>query len=198
MGEIASQLVAVLQRQPPSVWSTVRFNDEHWLEFVISHHGMEQWRQQLIDRPWSGPAAAGPSLAPSSLWNLQAGYELCCRWQTLHRTLDSRTQSTSQLPQLETQETPDRAFQPPPMSSVLGELIHELLEICDRTHDEGVTATQLLHQVRGVIIALERCVRVTPPGAAAAPQLSHWLTPTQKVLHQLLHQRWGYPLPERF
>ncbi|MEO0397034.1 MAG: hypothetical protein AAF243_13765 [Cyanobacteria bacterium P01_A01_bin.137] len=190
MGEIASKLLTVLQTQAtPSVWSSIRKNDDGWIEFVISQWGIEQWRQQLMSWTLSTADKGQPcSLETEKLWQLQSGYELCCRWQSGYQ------QHVGGAEPIQTETIPAAVFcmgfYP------LHQLIHCLLDICDGW-DEA-TPSQLLQMASRLILALERCTDTTRPSSPNAEGVNRWLIPTQIVLKQLLDKRLGYQLTERF
>lgn len=179
--DIATSLIAVLQeRTTYPVWSSLRRTDEDWLEFVISQAGIMQWQQQL--KRWPLPPAVQPAWPTTSdlLWQLQSGYELCCRWQRCHPA-NSPTRSSNAAFLIR--------FQP------LHQLIHCLLDICDRWHQ--TSPLQLLHQAQHLVIALERCIAL----ATLSPEtkaVSDWLEPTRVVLQQSLNGRLGYQLIDQF
>ncbi|MEM9484179.1 MAG: hypothetical protein AAGA83_10860 [Cyanobacteria bacterium P01_F01_bin.116] len=186
-GEIASRLVTVLQQQSaPSLWASIRQTENHWIEFVISEGGMAKWRQQLLQNlPLQSAHQPAPVITATQLWSLQAGYEQCCRWQRQHC-------ETNQHEQLET-----IALRPFTITSLpLSLLIHGLLDICDRW-DEA-QPKQLLHQANQLVKAIEQCTSSTPPTAANAAIVFHWLKPTQHLLRQLLQERLRYQCPEEF
>ncbi|MEL7507427.1 MAG: hypothetical protein AAFN42_08840 [Cyanobacteria bacterium J06554_1] len=190
VGEIASKLLTVLQAQAtPSVWSSVRKDDDGWIEFVISQWGIEQWRQQLMAWTLSTADKGQPCfLEAKKLWQLQSGYELCCRWQSSYQ---QHMGGAAQRPT----ETISSAvfcmgFYP------LHQLIHRLLDICDGW-DEA-TPSQLLQMASRLVLALEQCTDTTRLSSPNAAGVNRWLIPTQIVLKQLLDKRLGYQLTERF
>ncbi|MGD1852956.1 MAG: hypothetical protein ACFB2W_01775 [Leptolyngbyaceae cyanobacterium] len=190
-GEIASRLVAFLQTHIDCpVWSRVYPHGEGWIEFVISQYGIEHWRQQLVQTPLpvsnSQPA---PPIESDRLWKLQSGYELCCRWQMLYRQT-----SSSHRPQVESRMGASTAFQV--SSPGLQSLVHCLVDMCDRW--QQATPTQLLQQADQLVVAIEQCTAATRLKSAAAGDLSHWLTPAQIILEQLLQRIWGGEPTEQF
>ena len=198
VGEIASGILAILQNQTtPHPWACIRQNDAGWIEFVLSEYGIEQWRQGLIQQPLSTPEikpdCALQTITADQLWKLQSGYELCCRWQTLHHQIVIR-ETLDQIVQTATIPMSSAMFQI--SSPSLQILIHCLLDICDRWNES--TLPQLQQQANQLIVALQKCTAATSLCSPAAKDLIHWLTPTQIVLKQLLKQRLGYHIVEHF
>ncbi|MEA5463271.1 hypothetical protein [Leptothoe sp. PORK10 BA2] len=192
MGDIASNLLRVLLGQStPSVWSSIRQNEAGWLEFVISQGGIDQWRQQLspqtLQTLQTVKQVSSQSITPEQLWQLQSGYELCCRWQACYQQMGGVAQVQTDIP-------PGVMFSMP--HPPLYQLIHCLLDICDGW-DEA-TQPQLLQMSKQLIMALEQCAGATTPASSEAGEVSRWLRPTQVVLKQLLGERLGYPLREWF
>lgn len=182
--EIAEMLVSVLQDQTPEpVWSAIRENND-WLEFVVSQQGIGQWQQQL--QQWTPSATAKPPpwpIEPEQLWQLQSGYELCCRWQ--------RYYPSNRAPLIE--QSPTAAFQMP--GDPVQHLIHCLLDICDSW---GQTKPpQLLRQARALVMALQKCI-----GSLGASQeigiVIPWLESTRIMLQQVLTRTLGYPIADQF
>ncbi len=183
--DIAAILLSVLQEQTlHPIWSSIRKTDDDWLEFVISQVGIMQWQQQLHRCPLPLTEQVSPwPIAPKQLWQLQSGYELCCRWQR-HYPIDVSAQTSRSC-----QAAFLIPFQP------LHELVHSLLDICDSWHQ--TSSPQLLQQTKHLVRALEKCIGLTrlSPEARA---VSHWLEPTRIVLQKSLNGRLGYQLIDRF
>ncbi len=187
--KIASNLLTVLLKQAtPSVWSSIRQNEDGWLEFVISQQGMDQWQQQLTPQTLLRVGHDQPyALEPAQLWQLQSGYERCCRWQARYRQMGGVPQSPSASPS----NSPFRLS-----GSPVDELIHGLLDICDGW-DEA-TLPQLLQMSQQLVVVLEKCTGAATPASPAAETLCRWLISTQIVLKQLINGRLGYQLAEYF
>ena len=184
--DIAAILLSRLQEQTPqSVWSSVRKTDNSWLEFIISEAGIWQWQQQLCQWPVPCSTEASPyPIASEQLWQLQSGYELCCRWQRYHpiampSTISSHSYQTDFL----------MPFQP------VHHLIHCLLDICDCWHQ--ISLKQLLQQTQQLVRALEKCIGLVRL-SSEAKAVKYWVEPTRVVLLQALNQRLGYSLTARF
>ncbi|MBT9313942.1 hypothetical protein IXB50_00700 [Leptothoe spongobia TAU-MAC 1115] len=180
------------------IWSSIRTNDDGWLEFVISQYGIEQWRQRLIQQSLPTLEVTSEHKLPlpisvENLWKLQSGYELCCRWQNLHHQM-GLWETHDQIASMEANNVFSTGFQVP--SPHLHTLIHGLLDICDRW-DEA-KPPQLLQQANQLIQALEQCTAITRPASPAAKEINHWLAPTQIVLKQLLHERLSYHMAAHF
>ena len=183
---IASVILTALQAQPSSLWSSVRKNNDGWIEFDISYQGMEQWRQQLTQwvlsdnvTPWS--------ISPEALWQLQSGYELCCRWQVSY----SQTDVSIQLAPYGAPTDTFLMLFPP-----LRGLIDGLLDIGDGWED--ATPPQLLQRSKQLLLALNQCVSQTRPSSLEARQVCPWLAATQIVLKHLLHSKLGHQVAEQF
>ncbi|MEM7066275.1 MAG: hypothetical protein AAF572_24300 [Cyanobacteria bacterium P01_B01_bin.77] len=189
VGEIASLLSAVLQAQTPQpVWICIRESRTGWLEFVIARGGIDRWRQSLHGRilPMDIPIRSC-SLAPEALWQLQSGYELCCRWQVCYQQLGSPSNSSV----IHSASAPYLI----PLSP-LRELIDCLLDICDMWEEAG--ALKLLEQAQRLVLALRACAGKTMPGAPEAEVVNRWFQSAQIVLEQLLGERLSYPLASQF
>ncbi|MEM9264462.1 MAG: hypothetical protein AAGA46_02960 [Cyanobacteria bacterium P01_F01_bin.13] len=186
--EIASLFLSVLQaKEMQSVWASVRKNNDGWIEFDISQHGIEQWRQQLTQQifPLRENIPSWPMEA-AQLWQLQSGYELCCRWQACHHQVG--------ISQMESEHLSSAVFR---MSFLpLRRLIHCLLSICDGWDEASLP--YLLQQTHQLIAALECCASETRPSASEAGDVSRWLASTQIVLKQLLEGRLGNEIAEQF
>ena len=187
VGKIASTLVTVLEAQTTRpVWADIRSCDRGWIEFIISQSGIERWRQRLLQ--WEA-SRMGQPLSPMSadvLWQLQSGYELCCRWQANYRTVRNAALQSSIEPGL-------IPFQ---VSAPLQNLIHCLLDICD--YWDSASLPQRLRQARQLVLALETCTGVTSPCSPTAETLSGWIEPAGIVLEQLICGQFGYPIAKRF
>ncbi len=184
--DIATMLLSILEEQTTQpVWSDIRKNDD-WLEFIISQKGMEQWQQQLQQWALSPiPKESPGSIEPEQLWQLQSGYELCCRWQRYH-PIDRSSQAAAA-------GLPTSAF----LMSVepLQSLIHGLLEICDGW--DQTTSSQLLQQTKQLVFALQKCIGMTQL-SSESKIVTNWLGSTRTVLQQVLQGRLGYPIVEQF
>ncbi|WP_152532229.1 hypothetical protein [Leptolyngbya sp. Heron Island J] len=184
--DIAAILLSRLQEQTPQpIWSSIRQTEHNWLEFMISEAGIWQWQQQLCQWPVSCTPQVPPyPIASEQLWQLQSGYELCCRWQRCH-PIDVASTISPQAYQANFL----MPFQP------IHHLIHCLLDICDSWHQSK--RPQLLQQTQQLVMALEKCiglVRLSPEAQA----VNYWLEPIQIVLLQTLNQKLGYSLTEQF
>lgn len=188
--KIASNLLTVLHnRATSSVWSSIRQNEDGWIEFVISQRGIDQWQQQLTLQtlPRIGNGLPPYALGAQKLWQLQAGYELCCRWQAAYQQMGG-------IPEKWSDSSSSRPFR---MSdSPLDELIHGLLDICDGW--DQATLPQLSTMSQQLVAALGRCTGTTTPASPAAGAMNRWLVSTQVVLKQLVNGRLGYQLTKCF
>ncbi|MGD1951440.1 MAG: hypothetical protein ACFB14_17610 [Leptolyngbyaceae cyanobacterium] len=183
LDELVDCLMSVLQHQTlPPLWSHLQKTDDGWLEFVISQGGIEQWQQHL--NQWSQPAKASSSwsIQAAWLWQLQSGYELCCRWQTRCRQQEVSVPIKSNRPSSESFLIPNQSIQA---------LIYCLLDICDNW--ENSAPNQLVQQARHLVMALETCI-ATAGLSSEVKVLSAWLEPTRVVLEQVLVGRLGYQL----
>lgn len=189
VGEIASVLSAVLQAQTPRpIWACIRETHAGWLEFVIARGGIERWQQSLHQSLLPDAPGLTCALTPETLWQLQSGYELCCRWQACYQQLGSPSQPASI----------DAASAAPYLIpfSPLQDLIDCLLDICD-AWDEA-EPHRLLAQAQRLVLALETCAGKTRPGTFEAEVVNRWFKSAQLVLEQLLNERWSYPLANQF
>ena len=187
--DIATMLLSLLHEvNPQPVWSSVQKADDGWLKFVISQSGIDYWQHQLTQWPLpESPQMQAIAIEPEQLWRLQAGYELCCRWQRHCHLANSQEGSSEISSSVRHSQTP---FLMP--SKYLATLIHCLLDICDRW--EQTDAPQLLRQVQTLVSLVEKCARLPELSSKA---ISPWTTATQIVLQQSLQGRLGYPLAKR-
>ena len=187
LDELVDCLISVLQHQTlPLVWSHLQRTDDGWLEFVISQWGIEQWQRHI--NQWSQPVKASSCLSiPTAwLWQLQSGYELCCRWQT-------HCQQTGLSVPVKSISLSSESFLIP--NQLIQALIYCLLDICDNW--ESSEPKQLVQQARRLVMALETCIAKTGL-SSEVKVLSAWLEPTRIVLEQLLVSRLGYQLAKQF
>lgn len=187
VGEIASMLSVVLHEQTAHpIWACIRKNDAGWLEFVIARDGIERWQQSLHQGTLPVTRHGLCHLTSEALWQLQSGYELCCRWQACYQQLGSPSKSiihSASVPYLI------------PFPS-LQELIDCLLDICD-VWDEA-ELPRLLEQAQRLVLALEICAGKIRPGAIEAEVVNRWFKVAQLVLEQLLNKGLSYPLATQF
>ncbi|MBE9065953.1 hypothetical protein IQ260_04735 [Leptolyngbya cf. ectocarpi LEGE 11479] len=187
VGEIASILSAMLHEQTSHpIWACIRKNDAGWLEFVIARDGIERWQQSLYQGTL--PIRHGVChLTSEALWQLQSGYELCCRWQACHQQLGSPINQSI----IHSASAPYLI----PCSS-LKELIDCLLDICDMWDEAELP--RLLEQSQRLVLALEICAGKIRPDAIEAEAVKRWFKVVELVLKQLLNKRLSYPLTSRF
>ena len=192
--DLAENLLSALQEQTVApVWSNLKKTDDGWLKFVISQRGIELW-QQCLNQWGQSLTTPAPSLWPiesTSLWQLQAGYELCCRWQTRCRQHGLSVPIKSKPIKSNRQSSESFLMPGQPTQS----LIHCLLDICDNW--DKLEPNQLVQQSKRLVVALERCI-ATAGLSSATKVLSPWLQPTRAVLKQALVGRLGYQLTEYF
>ncbi|MEO0353072.1 MAG: hypothetical protein AAF282_23795 [Cyanobacteria bacterium P01_A01_bin.15] len=189
VGKIASTLITVLEQQATQpVWATIRSDDRGWLEFGISQSGIERWRQQLLGWELASSEQGSPwPISADTLWQLQSGYELCCRWQAIQGEMSQANA---------TQTCIEAGLAPFQVAAPLQNLVHCLLDICD--YWDSASPTQRLRQARQLVLALEACVSVTRPVSPAAKDLSRWIEPACVVLEQLICGQFGHSIAERF
>lgn len=186
-GEIASTLLSVLQTQmTPNLWASVYKTDQDWIKFVITQYGIDQWRQQLIQRKFPITVQLSCPIESETLWQLQSGYELCCRWRACYQQLKTPDLSPSYMPK----EPFFIPFYP------LQELIHCLLDICDDW--DHLAPSRLLQQAKRLVLALQHCSSVIRLTTIEAATVNYWLKPTQIVLKQLLEEKLDYSLATQF
>lgn len=187
--EVASVLTSALQTQiPQPVWSSLRQVNHGWLEFEIAQGAVNRWQQQLEKAKLPKVASGAlPPLKPDTLWKLQAGYELCCRWQACYR-------QSAALPIAGPVSPPMASFviSFPPLEPI----VHCLLNICDLWED--APNSQLLLQARNLVSAVENCASATRAAAPEAKAVAVWFRLAQTVLKQLLQERLDYPLASQF
>ncbi|MEM1252898.1 MAG: hypothetical protein AAGI69_10720 [Cyanobacteria bacterium P01_H01_bin.21] len=178
--------MSVLQHQTlPPLWSHLQKTDDGWLEFVISQWGIEQWRQHLNQLPQPAIASSSWPIQAAWLWQLQSGYELCCRWQIHCQQQGLSVPIKSNRISWESFLIPNQSIQV---------LIYCLLDICDNW--ENSEPKQLVQQARRLVMALETCI-ATARLSSEVKVLSAWLEPTRIVLEQLLIGRLGHQLAKQ-
>ncbi len=184
--DVASVLLSVLAAHTPQgIWSDVKKTDKACLEFVIAQQGIQRWQEYLHHNGLSQLIQRAPPMASQTLWQLQSGYELCCRWCASHAVCDREVDSWHH-------QCAQRPFAMP--IPALTPLVDALLDICD-LWDEA-TPAQLLQRARQLVLALDYCLRNIRPASTDATVVSSWVQTTQIVLKQLLGRSWGLQLAE--